>query len=62
MARNNVPPTIVWFTVGTAQMAIAVTVGVVMTRVVEWPSLTIRERLLGADRNQIGTEASTKVS
>jgi hypothetical protein len=34
-------------------VALALVVGVLMTRLVEWPSLLLRERLLGHDQSQI---------
>lgn len=50
----RVPPLISWITVVGAQLAFALVVGIVMTRLVEWPALAIRERFFGADRNQLG--------
>jgi peptidoglycan/LPS O-acetylase OafA/YrhL len=52
----GVPSVASWITVVGAQLAIALILGIIMTRLVEWPALAIRERYFGADRNQLGAE------
>jgi peptidoglycan/LPS O-acetylase OafA/YrhL len=56
-ASRAVPPVVSWGIVMTAQVALALITGVLMTRLVEWPSLLVRERLLGHDRFQITKRA-----
>jgi len=57
LASKAVPPVISWGIVMSVQVALALITGVLMTRLVEWPSLLIRERLLGHDRFQITKRA-----
>jgi peptidoglycan/LPS O-acetylase OafA/YrhL len=57
LASKSVPLVLSWGIVMAAQIALALIVGVLMTRLVEWPSLLVRERLLGHDRFQITKRA-----
>jgi peptidoglycan/LPS O-acetylase OafA/YrhL len=53
MGMRSVPPTLSWLAVVIMQFSMAIVLGVVMTRIVEWPALRMRERYLGSDRNQL---------
>ena len=57
-ASKAVPLTVSWVITLAAQVILALIVGVIMTRLVEWPSLLLRERLLGHDRFQINKRDS----
>ncbi len=48
-----IPPIFEWVLVVFVQLAIAMILGVVMTRLVEWPSLLLRERVFGHDQFQL---------
>jgi peptidoglycan/LPS O-acetylase OafA/YrhL len=52
LASRGTPAVITWWLTLAAQAALALIVGALMTRLVEWPSLLIRERWLGHDRFQ----------
>lgn len=45
LATTAVPGPLAWILVGSAQLGLAVTAGYLMTRLVEWPSLQLREHL-----------------
>jgi peptidoglycan/LPS O-acetylase OafA/YrhL len=53
LASKGIAPVVAWFIVLAVQVALALIIGAIMTRLVEWPSLFLRERLLGHDRFQI---------
>jgi len=53
----SVAPLASWFIVMAVQVALALVTGVIMTRLIEWPSLLLRERWLGHDRFQIAKSA-----
>jgi peptidoglycan/LPS O-acetylase OafA/YrhL len=57
LASKGVAPIISWFIVMSVQVALALITGIIMTRLVEWPALLLRERLLGHDRLRITKRA-----
>jgi len=57
LASEGVAPTIAWFIVIAVQIALALITGAIMTRLVEWPALLLRDRILGHDRFQITKRA-----
>lgn len=52
LAAHSVPPVAAWFVAGAVQFAIGIAVGYVMTKLVEWPALRLRDRLFPADASK----------
>lgn len=61
MAAHPIPTVVTWLVVVIAQVAIALILGVVMTRAVEWPALRLRERMMGADKSQLVEKSGANI-
>jgi peptidoglycan/LPS O-acetylase OafA/YrhL len=55
LASHSVAPVVAWPIVMTVQVVLALIAGAIMTRLVEWPALLLRDRLLGQDRFRIAS-------
>jgi peptidoglycan/LPS O-acetylase OafA/YrhL len=50
LSSRSIPAAVIWFSAIALQSAIALVLGIATTRLIEWPSLRLREWLLGSDR------------